>query len=185
MLLVTGYMRAFGRVMSGGDPLGGLVERHADYLATGEGASIYDDLVGPSGFYLALFEALNWAVTVEERLWREWDGLIDDPRAWYLEVSHGATMRGVRFARNRVHHQWTDAVELPDSAGEPPWRRDVVDKWEWTWPLPPGRADEEGERVYRESLAGESVMVSLAELLPAFTAGVKAVADRRREDPVS
>jgi hypothetical protein len=37
--------------------------------------------VRPSGFYIALFEALNWAVTIDERLWREWDGLITDPRA--------------------------------------------------------------------------------------------------------
>jgi hypothetical protein len=90
-------------------------------------------------------------------------------------------MRGIRFARNRVHHQWTDAVELPDSARDPPWPRTMVDEWTWSWPLPSGREDDEGEAVYRDALAGESVMVTLAELAPGLVKGVK-TAEQRRGD---
>jgi hypothetical protein len=44
--------------------------------------------------FIPLFEALNWAASIDEGL-----GYLDH-----------AELQGSRFARNRVHHQWADAL---------------------------------------------------------------------------
>jgi hypothetical protein len=65
-------------------------------------------------------------------------------------------MRGVRFVRNSVHHQWSDALQLHQGAVVPPLRPPIV-FFEWCWraagDLPKaGRKDKAGEAVYRELL---------------------------------
>lgn len=50
--------------------------------------------------FIPLFEALNWAVAIS-----------DYPGS---SVRVDDTIRGLRFARNRVHHQWADAIEARD-----------------------------------------------------------------------
>jgi hypothetical protein len=47
----------------------------------------------PAAAFIPLFEALNWAASIDESL-----GYLD----------HGE-LQGLRFTRNRVHHQWADA----------------------------------------------------------------------------
>jgi hypothetical protein len=54
----------------------------------------------PVDAFIPLFEALSWAVTLDERL--------DFPA--YPEL------RGLRYARNSVHHKWSEALWL-DRAG--------------------------------------------------------------------
>jgi hypothetical protein len=44
--------------------------------------------------FLPLFEALNWAASIDER----------------LRYPDYPELRGLRFARNRVHHQWAEAL---------------------------------------------------------------------------
>jgi hypothetical protein len=87
----------------------------------------------PAPAFIALFEALNWAVALDDRAgkhfapqgktlgfgWRDW------PRGAHL-------MRAVRFARNNVHHQWSDALALDKRGLTPPITPPVV--WfEWCW----------------------------------------------------
>ena len=70
----------------------------------------------PVDALLPLFEALNWASTLDERLAWEAGGRrrFDDRQAfdwsWRDEYPEGDVVPGFRFARNRVHHQWAEAL---------------------------------------------------------------------------
>jgi hypothetical protein len=116
-------------------PIGNLV---AGFLAARERfetARLGRDPVRP---FHPLFEALAWAVTLDERL-----GYPDDPQ-----------LRGLRYARNAVHHQWADALELDDSGAAFPITFPMVFfEWRWTRELPPPKQKRD-EPFYREHLAG-------------------------------
>jgi hypothetical protein len=61
---------------------------------------------------IALFEALNWAVAFDDRCGAHWvpDGKPLGPK-WLERWTGDATIaRAIRFARNRVHHQWAEAL---------------------------------------------------------------------------
>jgi hypothetical protein len=131
----------------------------------------------PAPAFIALFEALNWAVALDDRAgehfapegktlgfgWRDW------PRGAHL-------MRAVRFARNNVHHQWSDALELDERGLTPPITPPAV--WfEWCWrplsdlPARPAEKSEKGkkrqaeeEAEYSERLAGQPARLTLHEL---------------------
>lgn len=135
----------------------------------------------PAPAFIALFEALNWAVALDERAGKHWA-----PEGktlgfgWRARARGAHLMRAVRFARNNVHHQWSDALELDERGLTPPITPPVV--WfEWCWrslsDLPPRpvktkpkekewQAEEEAE--YREKLEGEPARVTLHELGEAF-----------------
>lgn len=83
---------------------------------------------------IPLFEALNWAVALDERLRKDWipDGK-ENPPGWDWPTRlRGETetdiVRGVQFIRNRVHHQWADAVRLVEGRHYYPPRES-----EWIW----------------------------------------------------
>jgi hypothetical protein len=57
----------------------------------------------PDQAFFAIFEALNWAVTVDDRLS---DVLVGWPRGYDERDS----LLGFRYARNAVHHDWADAL---------------------------------------------------------------------------
>lgn len=70
-----------------------------------------------------LFEALNWAVALDQRTAAHF---VPDGKpagyAWPSRIGYGAEiMPGVRFVRNSVHHQWSDALQLRGGAF-PEWR---------------------------------------------------------------
>ncbi len=88
---------------------------------------------------------------------------------WQDRVPEAAVMSGVRFARNRVHHQWADALLLVDGIPFPiPF---PIPFFGWKWrpadKLPPGR-NSEGEDVYREHLQGDPAHEALVKLQAAF-----------------
>ena len=103
--------------------------------------------------FCPLFEALNWAVSIQD-----------------YEKAKGRPLkqpvvRALRFVRNRVHHHWAAALDLRKfevSSGAGPLR---LTGWtfEWFWRppegLPPGRSG--GEQQYRELLAGKPVREAL------------------------
>lgn len=72
---------------------------------------------GAEGAFIALFEALNWVVAIDDRL-REPDAL---GHGWAdrLRPGEAGVMKGVRFARNAVHHSWADALLFDESAIQP------------------------------------------------------------------
>jgi hypothetical protein len=118
----------------------------------------------PEDRFIPLFETLNWVVAI-----------MDHPEGQHLYTDE--IVRGLRFARNRVHHDLADALEPRDvpfrirpshsrEYGVEALRPPTVLDWFWKWPdqLPEGHPDAEGEEAYRKLLAGESVGDALAHL---------------------
>lgn len=105
--------------------------------------------------YHALFEALNWAVALDDQVRAHWS-----PRGkpldwnWRDEVGEGGHVRAVRFARNRVHHQWADALELAEGFAFPTTFPLVFHEWRWrpSVDLPP-RDDDRDQDIYDKLLA--------------------------------
>jgi hypothetical protein len=166
-------VRVRGRQMTGG---------FAQAFARLEAARAADD--SEAAFY-ALFESLDWAHAVDEYLARTWrpDGSVDgDPCLWWELRKHRAlgagdvladVMQGLRYARNRTHHQWADAfVETPGFSspiGSP------VRSSSWAWrpiehlPTPSNPAKEApGREAYARALAWRPVQHTLAVIGETF-----------------
>lgn len=124
------------------------------------------------GTFHPLFEALNWAVVMDDHIVHHWvpEGELQNYR-WrdYLEDEEQATVKGIRFARNRVHHQWADALQLSTGGFQFPIVFPMVSH-EWSWlsadAIPPGRNDKENRGIdeYRSTLQGRLVRQSLSTL---------------------
>jgi hypothetical protein len=122
--------------------------------------------------FVGLFECLNWVVALDDRVGQHWA-----PRgkplgfAWRDEVPGAELMKGVRWARNSVHHKWSDALRLTDGFQFPITFGLVFHEWSWApaSDLPPlDRPDPDGESVYRDKLENRAARVALGELLQAF-----------------
>lgn len=127
-----------------------------------------DELVLADTWYASLFESLNWAVALDDRLQREWIG--DD---WASEFEGGELARAIRYARNSIHHDWAEAFEPLDDDGQifQPWENVV---WlQWRESLPKERPDPTGEAAYEEYLAGESVGNTLLQINQTMADAVK------------
>ena len=66
--------------------------------------------------FMPLFEALSWVASLDER----------------LDYPDLGELRGLRFARNRVHHQWADALWLDDAGAQFPVSFPMA-FFEWRW----------------------------------------------------
>jgi len=107
----------------------------------------------------SIFEALNWATSIDERIAKQWaprgDVLGFD---WRAQIEGAEIMAGVGFARNRAHHQWANAIVLEVAPESSIWR------WCATHNLPPADArhpDRRGEQIYRDMLGGRPVRPEL------------------------
>ncbi len=107
----------------------------------------------------ALFESLAWTYTVDDFLY-ERDGA-------FAQLPE---LRGLRFARNRVHHQWADALWLDPKGATFPLEFPIA-FFEWRWrdtrDLPTGRASPD-EFVYKQQLARTPARHSLNAVLHFF-----------------
>ena len=101
--LYHGLVRAIGRFTSGGETV--------DPIAAPSEPDLTQPVLTPV-WSAALFESLNWAVTLDYRLRH------DDNDAWATRVDGGDVVRGIRYARNCVHHDWASALDLPIRCGE-------------------------------------------------------------------
>ena len=118
--------------------------------------------------FMPLFEALSWIVCIDERLQSVWKAAPTNPsRLWSDGFTHGDTVKGVRFARNRVHHQWADALWLSLGAQLPRKLPFMLGEWRWRPELPPGR-NNEFEAEYKHYVAGNPARVTLSELSQCF-----------------
>jgi hypothetical protein len=171
-MLIVGYMRAVGRFMTGGDRPGPLVERAVRHqLNPTRESDPFDDDVPMSAYYHALFEALNWAYTLDDRLRR------DAGSGWWKGVPDGGMIPGIRWARNCVQHQWDEAVYLDeDPANLPP--RQINHSWRWRGDLAGRERDHHGRAAYAEHLADSDVLITLTTLMPLFARAAVALADR-------
>jgi hypothetical protein len=119
----------------------------------------------PIGTYNAAFEALNWAVAIDQRIREHWLPGPGRQRAgwdWPNRLGYGAEIiDGVRFVRNSVHHQWSDAMLLHRAPGQ------LAEFSEWVWrpaddlPQPDRKPHPEPERAYRELMEGRPVKLCL------------------------
>lgn len=128
----------------------------------------------PIGTYNAAFEALNWAVAIDQRIREHWlpDG-VGKPAGWGWpkRLGHGAEIiDGVRFVRNSVHHQWSDAMLLCRAPGQ------LAKFSEWVWqdadnlpePPPDKQPRSEAKTAYREQMEGRPVELCLNVVGGAF-----------------
>jgi hypothetical protein len=123
----------------------------------------------PEEMFIPLFEALNWAAAIV------------DPNSPLRALITDNTVRALRFARNRVHHQWADALDPRDvpyapglitrASGRGPRIVAPPTVVEWFWkPLnqlpkpPPNRSDRRGQAAYGAHLAGEPARDALHRL---------------------
>jgi hypothetical protein len=135
----------------------------------------------PTPAFVALFEALNWAVSLDERAGEHWapEGEVLG-FGWRERVRGAHLMQAVRFVRNSIHHQWSDALELDESGRAFPKTFPVV-FFEWRWralsDLPPGRVQKSEkikprqaaeEAAYQETLEGKPARTTLHDLGEAF-----------------
>jgi hypothetical protein len=130
----------------------------------------------PESAFLALFETLNWAVALDEVLAEIWrpEGKREG-FGWRRRVG-GEELRAVRYVRNRVQHQWADAL----------WLRHVPavvlpfggTAWQWRPleelpPPDPRRPDLDGQAAYRALVGREPrAAFTLTDLQAAFVRAV-------------
>lgn len=87
----------------------------------------------PDALFIATFETLNWAVSLDDRIRTHWV-----PRGkplgwkWRMEAPGGDLVAACRFVRNRVHHQWADALRL-DTGGRRYPKVYPLQYREWVW----------------------------------------------------
>jgi hypothetical protein len=135
----------------------------------------------PTPAFIALFEALNWAVALDDRAGEHWA-----PEGktlgfgWRDRVQDAYRMRAIRFARNSVHHQWSDALNLHEGGISLPTSlpaRFFAWRWRALSELPARPAKKsarekvrqaEEETDYCEKLEGRHVDKTLQELGQAF-----------------
>lgn len=175
-IFYVGYVEAFARFQGGGEPIHVLFDRamrsqSPDWFV--RGPTIVE--AGPTaivGSFVPLFEALNWATSLEQYIRAKWPLELSGSERWHDSIPHGQTVKAVQFARNCVHHDWAYALTLGDGDGDLPTR---VASWLWIWRarLPNGKKDAIGEKVYQDDLAGEPVIGALGRLLAVFGKGMR------------
>lgn len=121
----------------------------------------------PAPTFQALFEALNWAVALDDQVRLHW-APAGTPLdwAWRDQVDDGHHVRAVRFARNRVHHQWADALYLDAGGFSAPIESALVTH-EWKWrpsaDLPEGMGSS-GADDYDRHLAGSPARFTIRRI---------------------
>lgn len=124
------------------------------------------------GAFFALFEALEWAVALDDFIaecwWPDGHALGFD---WRARISGADLMSGLRYARNRVHHQWADA--LRELGGETDGRRDESAALLWrgsdALPTPTTkRGDAAGRDAYERHLQGRMASETLTTVHHVF-----------------
>lgn len=115
--------------------------------------------------FQACFETLNWAVSLYDNLG------IERGKGW-VPTDMAQHMRGFRFARNRVHHQWADAMRLGDGMPFPIPFPIAFFVWYWRSELPepadPRHRDPGGQIAYAATMADRPVLDSVAVISDAF-----------------
>lgn len=143
-------------------------------------AAAYDRLLvaaqgrNESAARAALFEALNWAVSIDDAVRERW-APAGEPLGfkWRDLWSGAAPLQGLRTARNHVHHQWADAVRLDDGGRGYP-RRYPLRYFHFVWrdqsELPAALRGHrpEDDAAYREHLEGQPVEVALRGIKSVF-----------------
>ena len=124
--------------------------------------------------YFALFEALNWAVSLDDRLSRDWPfAEIIYGKYWCDDFAGGGLIRGLRHARNAVHHDWSLALDIDPMESPFHLRLDLLGL-AWSAERLSDRDDDSAE-AYNANLADRVVADTLLEISELLVAGTKLV----------
>jgi hypothetical protein len=135
----------------------------------------------PDAVFFALFEALDWAHAVDDLIALTWSprGKVEG-YGWRSDPAIGGgdelsnIMSGLRYARNRVHHQWADALVMEGGLTFPVTFPVTFSAFVWRpacdLPTPPDEGREApGRTAYATALAGHRADSALEEMGRAFT----------------
>jgi hypothetical protein len=131
----------------------------------------------PLDVFPPLFEALNWAVVIDDRISAHWKArrhgpMTKDSSSWSDGYTFGDTAKGVRFARHRVHHQWADALWLSEGSNRGMGAvRSRGHEWRWRplSQLPKGSQGNEFAAEYDDKLCGAPARETLFQLTDCFS----------------
>lgn len=110
--------------------------------------------------FYALLETLNWIFCIDDKLRR-------GNSNWFHKFGEeGNFVIALRYARNRVQHQWADITTMTEGFAIPAELPMAFHEWIWKpldeIPLPTSRfRDDMGQQFYIELLQGKPVRYSL------------------------
>jgi hypothetical protein len=113
----------------------------------------------PDRAFFAIFEALNWAASID---WRLAETAIMG-EGWADAYTEGGVVRGFRYARNAVHHDWANALWVDRRGFILPSPLPAA-FFEWCWQPRLASAREKGIGEYRIHLSGKPVRFTLEAL---------------------
>ena len=166
-VLLHGFLQAVSRFTTSGVSYGSLSRSEPDHDL--------DRLVLTADWATAVFEALNWSVTLEERLRHDLPGI-----DWTGGLKGGGVVRALRYARNCVHHNWAAALKSGLQEHEMVAAHATVLSISWVAELHSERTDRRGAAAYAENLAGRRVGDSLLEAAEVYETAVKFLAKLRK-----
>jgi hypothetical protein len=160
-VLLYGFMRSIGRFTRSGLSGESLTEPDHDDL---------DRQVPVIEWTNAVFEALNWSVTLDERIRHESKG-----EDWTVGIDGGSVIRALRYARNSVHHDWSAALDIGLASNEFLAPHATVFGITWVDELAVERPDRRGAAAYADTLAGRNVGETLLAAAKVCEEGIKAL----------
>lgn len=177
-VLYIGLTGAFSRFQGAGEAADVALARDVRSLAAGApldlGPSTRDlGAAAEADSFIPLFEAFNWATSLEQRIGADWPQP-GEAKRWYEHVECGRTVRGVRFIRNCVHHQWSEALMIDEADRELPAR---LAPWRWQPDLVAVVPDPKGRGIYEAELAGELVIGALGRMVAVFGKALRQLHD--------
>jgi len=118
--------------------------------------------------FFTLFESLNWIASIDDRL-------RDKNPSWQDQFGKkGQIIRALRFVRDRVHHQWADAVYIRPGVSVPVEIPTRLSDWVWIEasqlpvPLEEHFRNPHGKKLYQQLLEDRAVRYSLSEAEAVF-----------------
>jgi hypothetical protein len=108
------------------------------------------ELPGSEPAYFGLFEALNWAIALDDVIGEIWQPEGEAQSwEWRKRIAGAEVLIGVRYVRNLVHHHWARALRFEPVGGRP----------HWVWPAsgvlpPPIKREQWAVPFYDDLLAG-------------------------------
>ena len=145
---------------------------HSGYVAAYERFAEAAKRRDQVGSFHGLFESLNWAVALDDRVRAHWAPEGKPLNwSWRVRVRGGEVLRGLRWARNGVHHQWSDAL-VPSEGLQFPVTF-PLGFFEWVWrpaaELPVlDKPDQPGLVSCEQHLQGRAARTTLASLSDVF-----------------
>ena len=106
--------------------------------------------------FIALFESLNWIYTIDDRI-RSIKTLVG------IDSDFSEVMRAVRYARNRVQHQWSEIIYYRDGATLPVTL--PLAFFEWVW-MPLDKVHELTDNLRYDDPVGKEMYIKHLEKKP-------------------